>query len=683
MLSIIDNYDTVLGIPIMLKFFYYYYLIIRSDLFDKNYYINAYPEVQKREINLIIHFIKRGWKEGKNPSDKFDTTYYLTQNRDVALQNINPLVHYIRFGRAEGRFPLPKAAERPNDYRVWVQKYDTLTEADFEAIKAHIESFKHQPLMSILLPVNSDLEPWLQNGVRSILSQIYPNWELCIAVDASLHSLIQQKWVSQLNPDPRIKLTYCETDGEISTLLNAALAICSGEFVVVLDPNGIVREHALYMFVNELNEHSEADIIYSDEDTIDEKGRRYDPYFKPDWNPDLFLSQNYLAHFTVYRASLVREIGCFRKEYEGARDWGLAMRISEKTLSANICHIPFVLYHNCTNESSMVLLSSQNKDAQYDILKSHFERMGQEVEISCGRDTFLKVRYTLPEPKPLVSVIIPTRNHLKLLKDCLDSILKKTHYSNYEVLIVNNQSDDPDTIAYFETFQGNDKIFVLEYDHPFNYSAINNFAVQHARGDVLVFMNNDIEVISPDWLDEMVSHAIRPDVGAVGALLYYDDNTIQHAGVILGVGGVAGHAYLNWPREKFLQKPGMFTVRNYSAVTGACMAVEKRKFEEVGRFNEKQLPIIFNDVDFCLRLLEKDYRNLLTPYAELYHHESASRGHDSTKKQRNKHKHEQQYMLKKWEAMLKNDPAYNPNLALSRNTFSLAFPPRVKKPWKD
>ncbi|MDY6866919.1 MAG: glycosyltransferase family 2 protein [Chloroflexota bacterium] len=558
-----------------------------------------------------------------------------------------------------------------------------MTEADFEAIEAHIESFKYQPLISILLPVNSDSEPWLQRGIRSILSQIYPDWELCIAVDASLKSPIQQKWVSQLNPDPRIKFIYCKANGEISTLLNAALAICSGKFVAMLDHDGIVREHALYMLANELNEHSEADIIYGDEDTIDEKGRRYNPYFKPDWNPDLFLSQNYLAHFTVYRASLVRQIGGFRKGYGGARDWDLAMRVSEKTAPAHIRHIPFVLYHHFRNESSMTLPSSQNKDAQYNLLISHFERIGQEIEISYEDNTFLKIRYPLPEPKPLVSVIIPTRNHLKLLIDCLDSLLKKTHYSNYEVLIVNNQSDDLDTIAYFEALQGNDKVFVLEYDHPFNYSAINNFAVQHAGGDVLVFMNNDIEVISPYWLDEMVSHAIRPDIGAVGALLYYDDNTIQHAGVILGAGGVAGHAYLNWHRKDFLQKTGVFVVRNYSAVTGACMAVEKRKFEDVGRFNEKQLPIIFNDVDFCLRLLENDYRNLLTPYAELYHHESASRGHDSTTKQRNKHKQEQRYMLKKWGTMLKNDPAYNPNLALSRNAFSLAFPPRVRSPWKD
>lgn len=661
-----------------------YSLIEKSDLFDTNYYLDHYPGVKETGLVPVFHYINFGWKEGKNPSDKFNTTYYLTQNRDVAVLNINPLVHYIQFGRAEGRLPTPDAAERPNDYRVWVQKYDTLTEADFEAIQTHIESFKYQPLISVLMPANSGSEPRLQKGVSFILSQTYPNWELCFAVDANLESPMQQEWVSQVSSDSRIKFTYCETDnGEISPLLNAALAICSGEFVVVLDPDGIVREHALYMLVNELNEHSEADIIYSDEDAIDEKGRRYDPYFKPDWNPDLFLSQNYLAHFTACRTSLVRQIGGFRKEYEGARDWDLAMRISERILPAHIRHIPFVLYHHYKNESSMTLPSDQNKIARYNLLKSHFERIGQEIKVFYEKNGFLKIRYSLPDPRPLVSVIIPTRNHLKLLQDCLGSILKKTHYSNYEVLIVNNQSDDPDTIAYFKTIQGNDKVIVLEYDHPFNYSAINNFAVQHARGDVLVFMNNDIDVISPDWLDEMVSHAIRPDIGAVGALLYYDDNTIQHAGVILGVGGVAGHAYLNWPREKFLQQPGMFMVRNYSAVTGACMAVEKRKFEEAGRFNEKQLPIIFNDVDLCLRLLEKGYRNLLTSYAELYHHESASRGHDSTRKQRNKHKQEQQYMLKKWGTMLKNDPAYNPNLALSRNTFSLAFPPRVRGPWKD
>jgi len=661
-----------------------YWLVKKSGLFNADYYLNHYPDAKRAGLDPIWHYMKFGWKEGKNPSPDFDTTYYLRTNKDVGLAKTNPLVHYIKCGKAEGRPPSQSIADELNSYKIWMEKYDILTSSDRAEIQSHSATFKYQPLISLLMPVsNNTPQQRMQEAIDSLFSQLYPHWELCIAADTSSDALIRQFLDAYSHQDPRVKVTYHETKGRVSTALNAALALCSGDFIGVLDHNGILREHALYLVINELNEYPHADIIYSDEDTMDDKGDRDDPFFKPDWNPDLFNSHNYLAHFTVYRASLVHQISGFRKEFESAQDWDLAMRLSETVPSSNIRHIPFVLYHNLTNDSSTTSFSNVSDEVQYEVLKSHFARINQNVEISFTEDALLRLRYPLPDPQPFVSVIIPTRNHLKLLKVCLDSIMEKTTYASYEVLIVNNQSDNPEILAYFESFKKDDKIVVLDYDHPFNFSAINNFAVHHSRGDVLVFMNNDIEVISPEWLDEMVSHAIRPDIGAVGALLYYDDNTIQHAGVILGAGGVAGHAYLNLNKKYLLHKKGAFMVRNYSAVTGACMAVEKRKFEEVGGFSEKHLPVTFNDIDFCLRLLEEGYRNLWTPYAEFYHHESASRGYDGGLEKRIRNKREQHYMIKKWGGILRNDPAYNPNFTLLRNAYSLSFPPRIKRPWKE
>jgi GT2 family glycosyltransferase len=438
------------------------------------------------------------------------------------------------------------------------------------------------------------------------------------------------------------------------------------------------------MVAAELAEHPDAALIYSDEDKIDESGRRHGPYFKPDWNPDLFLAQNLVTHLCVCRTDLVRELGGLRLGYEGAQDWDLAMRLAERVPPERIRHIPHVLYHWRGVAGSAALAASEKTyvcEAQRKVLTSHFERVGQHVRIEPVAEAYWRIRYPLPDDPPLVSLIIPTRDRYDLLRRCVDSIYRRSTYPSFEIVLLDNQTTDPRALRYLEELGARPNVRVVRYDAPFNYSAINNFAVRHARGTVLALINNDVEVITRDWLEEMVSQALRPDIGAVGAMLYYPNDTIQHAGVILGLGGVAGHAYCYRPRGYSGQASRAFLAQNLSAVTAACMVLRREVFDEVGGLDETHLPIAYNDVDLCLRIREKGYRVLWTPYAELYHHESASRGSDSAPTERARSRRELDYMQQPWGDLLQNHPAYNPNLALDRESFALNFPPRAHKPW--
>ncbi|MDY6847107.1 MAG: glycosyltransferase, partial [Chloroflexota bacterium] len=504
------------------------FLIIRkSGLFDEDYYLHAYPEVKHQNINPIMHYIKTGWHQGKNPSPDFDTAYYLRENKDIRMGRINPLVHYIQFGRAEDRPP-----NRSFTYYGWIDQYDTLSPNDRSSMLAHIDTFKQKPLISIVIPVFNPPEPFLREALDSVLGQVYPHWECCIADDASTEPYVRKILNEYQEKDPRFKITFREINGHISAASNTALSLASGDYIGFLDHDDLLREHTLYMVAYEINRFPDAEIIYSDEDLIDEFGVRYDPYFKPDWNPDLFYGHNLITYFAVYRRERVKKLGGFRKGYEGAQDWDLAMRITEQIPGSTIRHIPFILYHWRAVIGSTALSSQYNdyaKSAELSTLRTHFTRTKRPVDISQTNDGFWRVKHQIEDPKPLVSIIIPSRNKVRLLKKCLTSIQKKTQYAHYEILIVDNQTDQPESLDYLDEIEQEGKISVIKFPHPFNYSAINNFAGDYANGEVLIFLNNDIEVISPDWLDEMVGHALRPEIGAVGAILYYPNDTIQHA----------------------------------------------------------------------------------------------------------------------------------------------------------
>ena len=400
---------------------------------------------------------------------------------------------------------------------------------------------------------------------------------------------------------------------------------------------------------------------------------RYDPYFKPDFSRELFRSQNYFNHLTVHRADNIRRVGGWRRGFEGSQDYDLSLRILERIDPQRIHHIPKILYHwRAAAGSTATSISEKNYAFLNGLraLQEHAHRLGLPATVEQAPETqFYRFRFPTPEPQELVTLIIPTRDKVDMLRSCIESIRSKTTYHAYEILIIDNRSSDAEALRYMQELESQKLARVIRYDKPFNYAAMNNLAVANANGTLVGLINNDVEVISPDWLSEMVSWAVQPDIGCVGAKLYYANDTIQHAGVIIGLGGVAGHSHKHFPRVH----PGYFgrlkVVQNFSAVTGACLVVRKQVYESVGGLNEQDLAIAFNDVDFCLKVRAAGYLNVWTPYAELYHLESISREADDTAEKRARFEAECKHMLTTWG--LDYDPYYSINLTHAREDFSI------------
>jgi GT2 family glycosyltransferase/glycosyltransferase involved in cell wall biosynthesis len=565
-------------------------------------------------------------------------------------------------------------------YETWIHLYEPNTPPALQALRERIAALPSRPLISVLMPVYNTPAKWLQRAVESVRGQIYGNWELCIADDASTAPHIRPLLESFAAVDPRIKVVFRPVNGHISAASNSALELATGEFVALLDHDDELPARALARVAETIITHPEAAFFFTDEDKITESGRRFDPYFKPDYLPDLFLGQNCLSHLSVIRTDLMRKVGGFRVGLEGSQDWDLALRVLENISADQVCHIPEVLYHWRAIEGSTAVAVGE-KDysvtAARRALSEHFTRQGLTVKLEPVPGHHWRVVHPIPEPAPLVSLIIPTRDRLELVRTCVDSILTKTAYPRYEILIIDNESTDPATLAWFAEIQRADpRVKVVPFHQPFNYSALNNFGVRHAAGAVVGLLNNDLEVINADWLAEMVAHALRPEIGAVGAMLYYPDGTIQHAGIILGLGGVANHAFYRYPRDTDGYKNRARLAQNFSAVTGACLVIRREIFEKVGGLNEQELAVAFNDVDFCLKVRAAGYRNLWTPFAELIHHESASRGTEDTPEKQARFAREVAYMQRTWGRELASDPAYNPNFSLDIEGFKLARPPR-------
>jgi glycosyltransferase involved in cell wall biosynthesis len=566
-----------------------------------------------------------------------------------------------------------------NNYAEWVRRYDTLNNESHAIIRSRIDNFVRKPLISVVMPTYNSKQEWLIEAIESIRKQIYPYWELCIADDASTDKKIRLILENYAGKDKRIKVVFREKNGHISAASNSALALATGEWVGLLDHDDLLAEHALFWVADAINQNPTVCLIYSDEDKINSSGERFDPYFKCDWNADLFYSHNLISHLGVYYADLLKKIGGFREGMDGSQDYDLALRCVEQIEPQQIHHIPHVLYHWRTHGKSTAKSADAKPYAMLAgerALNEHFQRQ----RIKAGAELIgygYRVRYALPDKLPLVSLIILTRNGLQLLQCCVKSILKKTTYPNYEILIIDNGSDDTATLQYFKQLQTDPQIRVVRDNRPFNYSALNNAAVKLTRGEIVALLNNDLEIISAEWLSEMVSHALRPGVGAVGARLWYPDDTLQHGGIVLGLGGVAGHAHDKMPRHHYGYFGRAALISSFSAVSAACLVIRKTVYDEVGGLNENDLQVAYNDVDFCLRVCKAGYRNIWTPYAELYHHESATRGRDYSAAKMMRYVREIQYMKQRWGDTLLNDPAYSPNLTLGYGDFSLAWPPRV------
>lgn len=564
--------------------------------------------------------------------------------------------------------------ERHDPYHLWMEQH-TPRDADLSRMRATAPHLGYRPTISVLVPVYDTPEPYLRAMLDSVIRQAYPYWELCIADDASPSAHVQLVLREYAEREPRIKPMRRAENGHISRASNDALALVSGEFTALLDHDDVLAPEALYAVIIRLNQRPDADMLYSDEDKIDERGQRSNAFFKPDWSPDSFLSRMYTAHLAVFRTSLLRELGGFRLGFEGSQDYDLVLRLTERT--DKIEHLPEVLYHWRIHSGS-VAGGSQAKpyahDAALRALNEAMERRGEGGRVEHkgeDRGNYV-VRYEIRRPGK-VSVIIPTRDHAEDLRTCVESIFARTTYPDYEIVLLDNGSVKPETarlLAEYERLEPA-RFRALRYDVPFNYSKINNYAARAASGSYLLFLNNDTEVLEDDWMTMMVEQAQRREIGAVGGKLLYKDGTVQHAGVVIGVGGVAGHAFRNFPSDHDGYYNFLSTANNYSAVTAACMMMRRDVFDEVSGFDE-ELSIAYNDVDLCLRIRAKGYRIIYLPYVKVSHFESKSRGYDTTREQEERDRRERLIMQRKWNIINFRDPYYNPNLTLLREDFSLA-----------
>lgn len=637
-----------------------------NPFFDTAYYRDQNPDVVSADINPLAHYLETGARDGLKPHPLFDTVYYLKTCPDVMEKGVNPLAHYLEFGISEGRHTY-------NFYEEWINDH-RLTQSDHERIISDIRDMTYKPVFSILVPVYNTNERWLRRCLDSVFAQLYPSWELCISDDNSTEPHIRNILNEYMARDSRVNVVFRQENGNISASFNSALELARGEFIALLDNDDEITIEALHENAVLLNLHPEADMIYSDEDKITEENLRYMPFFKPDWSPDTSLSQMYSGHLGVYRTELIRKIGGFRVGFEGSQDYDLVLRLTEET--SHIYHIPKILYHLRTVQGSTARSAeSKNYDclSAKEAIQEALDRRGEEgwVEFVPHYPGQYLVHYPV-QGRPMISIIIPTRDNCLYLDKCLESIFEKTTYDPFEVVILDNESSQDETMALFDRWKSvkGDSIRVMRMDMPFNYSRLNNEGVRRARGDLVCLLNDDTEVITPNWLEELAGQAQRKSVGAVSALLLYPDSTIQHAGVILGVNGPANHSHRHWPAKWAGYFGRLLITANYAAVTGACLMVDKNRYLNSGGLDE-DFSVAYNDVDFCLRLLKKGYRNIVLSHVRLYHDESRSRGSDKAPINQNRLDRETQVLMKRWGDLIANDPYYSPNLTRNEEDFSL------------
>lgn len=545
-------------------------------------------------------------------------------------------------------------------YDLWLRRHGRGLEP--AAMRAAIAQFTSTPVVSVLAALDDPSLDGLSALRATLGAQSYERWELCVALPRGARAALGAELETVVADEPRLRLT--EAQGE-RPMYGDACGVATGEFMGMLDVGDELAPSALFELVRRLDEDPQIDIVYSDEDAISPEGRRSEPFFKPDWSPDLLLSTNYLVRFGVFRRSLIEHVGGFRAEARGAQAYALVLRVTEAT--GRIAHVPRVLCHQrrrpTTVDAVLARHAANREDSR--ALMHALVRRGRagrtEAVYARGGPRCFATRFDLTS-RPLVSIIIPTRNKRSLLQTTLESIWQRTDYDRYEIVVVDNDSTEPDAVAYLASL--GPRCQVHQWKEPFNYSAINNFAVRHARGEQLLFLNNDMEIQRSDWLTALLEHAQRPEVGAVGARLLYGDGRIQHAGVVVGINRAAANAFRKWPGETIGSPRLADLVRNCSAVTGACMMVPRRVFTEVGGFNER-LRVVLNDVDLCLRIRQKGYLVVYTPHATLNHYEGASRGF--------LHPVPDQALFEElWDEFLRSpDPYYNPNLTRRSDDWSL------------
>lgn len=584
------------------------------------------------------------------------------------LSIINPyrIVRFIRFLSENGikdtllkiKSKLTKVALDGISYDNWFRR-QLITPKGAEIQKKF--KFEYSPKISLVVSDINENGKDMDKLIESVLNQTYINWELFIPAKEVSNEKIIEVLKSYNNKDNRININFLVNDA------NEMLKNISGDFAGIISSNDLLTSDALFEMVKVINNNRKIDFIYSDNDKINEEGSQYlDPNFKPDWSPDTFRSYNYIGNLALFSKILLDKAGYFNNEYGKDKEYDLYLKLTEK--ANKIYHITRVLYHNRINENQQEE-NKLNEDHGKDVLENHLKRIGLEGSVSNGLiPKTYKINYKI-KGNPKVSIIIPNKDEVSTLKTCIDSIINKSTYTNYEIVIVENNSVSKEIFEYYEEIKKIDNIKVVTWKKGFNYSAINNFGFKETNGDYILLLNNDIEVISENWIEEMLMYAQRDDVGIVGAKLYYPDDTVQHAGVILGIGGVAGHSHSNFERNDDGFAGRLKIVQNLSAVTAACLMIRRNIYEEVNGLNEK-LAVAFNDIDFCLKVRKAGYLIVFSPYVEMYHYESKSRGKDDTKEKSARFESEIKTFHNTWGLWIR-DPYYNDNLTLDKEDFSL------------
>ena len=584
--------------------------------------------------------------------------------------NIKKGIRYLKHYGVRGFYArlLERFEEREVEYQEWYEKNKPSEE---ELARQRKKKWKEPVTISVLVPAYRTPEVFLRQMIESVLNQTYPHLELCIA-DGSGENISVEKVVKEYQAkDQRVCYQRLEKNEGIAGNTNAAIRMATGDYLALFDHDDLLSPNALFEVASTI-EKDKADVVYTDEDKVtSDLKEHFQPHFKPDFNPDLLCSNNYICHLFVVKRSLALKLGGQDPAYDGAQDYDFIFRCTEE--AEKIVHIAKILYHWRVHQASTADNPTSKMyafDAGKRAIEAHLQRIGAKAEVSHTKDLgFYRVKYQV-QGNPKVSIVIPNKDEKETLKKCLESIWQKTTYSNYEIILVENNSTTREIRDYYQELDGKNGVRVVYWDKEFNYSAINNFGISYAKGDYILCLNNDITVISPEWMEELLANCQRPEVGIVGARLYYPDNTIQHAGIVLGMGGCAGSLFVGLARSRggYLHKAAL--QQDLSAVTAACFMVKKEAFEKVGGFEEK-LAVAFNDVDFCLKVRHAGYLVVYDPYAELYHHESKTRGYENTEAKKRRFQEEIEYMRCHWMPDILRDPYYNENLSLKASDYSL------------
>lgn len=560
-------------------------------------------------------------------------------------------------------------------YKIWIEKNEPKQEK-LEQEKNY--KFEKNPKISIVVPMYNTNETFFKELILCIKEQTYTNFEICLADGSESKNPNFEKYID----DERIKYKFLNSNKGISENTNEAIKMSTGDYIGFLDHDDLLSKDALFEVVKTINENENVDFIYSDEDKIDENYERFEPYFKPDFSPETLECHNYITHFVVIKRSLLNEIGMLNSKFNGAQDFDFVLRATEK--ASKIVHISKILYHWRVHRTSTAYVADSKPyayEAGINVIKEHLKRTGKKAKVEYGQDVpgVYKIKYEVKDNLK-ISIIIPNKDNVELLKNCIESILKLTTYDNYEIVIIENNSEKEETFKYYTQISKNEKVRVLDYskahkkekNKEFNYSKLINYGVKKVDGDFILQLNNDTKVLTPDWLELFIGYAQNNEIGAVGARLYYEDKSIQHAGIIVGLSGIAGNELVNLPYGKHAYFGFEAITRNVSAVTGACLFSRREIYEEVGYMDEDKFKIAFNDVDFCLKILQKGYRIVYNPYIELFHYESKSRGYEYSKEKEERFNLECNNFKEKWKEFLDNkDPYYNKNFTLKTCNYDI------------